>query len=576
MQIHRFHQLLLLMALVIVVPAIGQQEQNLDRNHNEQVTIIGSFDPTINQAFKINVKPAQKPLTFTAPEFAFQSLDSRVETDIAASQIKPLSIRADKRVKVYNNYLKAGFGSQLSPLLDFYHSSGKAGSYRFNAVVRSFSSFANIAGYSPSPYSNNKIAAGFEKYSKYHTLDLGLQYGLNTNRYYGFKPDDFPLVTIPDDEGLKQSFNLIRANIGFKSKYKNRNKLHHAVNLSGYYYFDRHRASETNASLDFDFHKGFDLTDVLDYQNLGLEGEATYFGNKDSVRSTTDVLITASPYFKAKYGILAFGVTLRFSYLNADESSFHFYPVIDLSVAAIPEALVLYAGLDGNIQKNSYLNLTTVNPYFTPYGIPDTNLRWQNNKIVAFGGLRGNIVKKLAYNLEVRWSKFEDMAFFVNSARYYGNFVGYGPANKFTILYDDGNRLTFKGELSYAVDSYLNVWFGGEYNSYSLDNLELAYHKPLSEINLGASYLFKRKLKVWTELFYYGKRYARTPTVFWTFSNQEVLGSFFDINLGADYAVSREFSVFLSVTNLLNNNYERFYSYPVQGVNVMAGVALKF
>ncbi len=463
-QMPYFRQTFTGLFVFLLVQTVFAQQQNLDRDHNEQVTIIGSFDPTINQAYKINVKPEQKPLSFTKPDFTFRSMESNVKTEIKASQVKPLTIRGDKRVKVYNNYLKAGFGSQLSPLLDFYHSSGKVGSYRFNTVVRSFSSFANIAGYSPSPYSNNKVAVDFEKYSKYHTLDLGLEYGLNTNRYYGFKPDDFPLVTIPDDEDLKQNFNLIRANIGVKSKYKNRNKLHHAVNLSGYYYFDRHGASETNASLDFDFHKGFDLTDVLDYQNLGLEGEATYFGNKDSVRSTTDFLMTASPYFKAKYGILAFGVTLRFSYLNADASSFHFYPVIDLSVAAIPEALVLYAGLDGNIQKNSYLDLTTENSYFTPYGIPDTNLRWQNSKIIAFGGLRGNIVKKLGYNVEVRWSKFEDMAFFVNSARYYGNLVGYGPANKFTILYDDGSRLTVKGELSYAVDSYLNVWAGGEYN----------------------------------------------------------------------------------------------------------------
>ncbi len=105
--------------------------------------------------------------------------------------------------------------------------------------------------------------------------------------------------------------------------------------------------------------------------------------------------------------------------------------------------------------------------------------------------------------------------------------------------------------------------------------MDLAYHKPLSEINFGASYLFKRKLKVWTELFYYGKRYARVIKVLTPYFDQE-LDSFFDINLGADYALSDKFSVFLSVTNLLNNNYERFYSYPVQGVNVTGGVALKF
>jgi len=340
--------------------------------------------------------------------------------------------------------------------------------------------------------------------------------------------------------------------------------------------------SETNASMDFDFHKGFDLTDVLDYQDIGIDGKLTYFGNKESVNSSTDVFINAAPYFKAKYGVFAFKVALSFSYLDTDESSFHFYPVLDLAVTAIPDALVIYAGLDGNIQKNSFLNLTTENPWFTAYGIPDTNLRWQNNKIIVFGGFRGNIAKKLAYNLEVRWQKFEDMAFFVNKVVLMAappsltNMIR--PLNKFTVLFDNGSLFTFKGELSYAANKQLKVWFSGRYNAYSLDSLSSPYHKPISEIKFGASYLFINKLNVWSELYYYGKRSARDATstaLGVTYADIE-LSSFIDINLGADYALSDKFSVFLSVTNLLNNNYDRFYNYPVQGINVMAGVALKF
>jgi outer membrane cobalamin receptor len=82
-----------------------------------------------------------------------------------------------------------------------------------------------------------------------------------------------------------------------------------------------------------------------------------------------------------------------------------------------------------------------------------------------------------------------------------------------------------------------------------------------------------KKLKVWTELFYTGKRYARIGSG--VIMDTELDG-FFDINLGADYAISEKFSVFLTATNLLNNNYEIYYSFPVQGINVMAGVVLKF
>jgi outer membrane receptor protein involved in Fe transport len=205
-------------------------------------------------------------------------------------------------------------------------------------------------------------------------------------------------------------------------------------------------------------------------------------------------------------------------------------------------------------------------------------MAWQNNKIIVFGGLRGNIAKKLGYNLEVRWSKFEDMAFFINKSEY-----GIQPDtlipiwlrtnNKFSIIHDNGSLFTVKGELSLAADAYLNVWFGGEYNTYSLDNLSQPYHKPLSSVKLGASYLFVKKLKVWTEMYYYGKRYAVLQSGLIV---DVELDGFLDLNLGADYAISDKFSVFLSATNLLNKHYERYYSYPVQGINVMAGVSLKF
>lgn len=569
--------LVLIVVVSLVQFSFGQQQQNMDRNHNEQVTIIGSFDPTINQAYKINVRPEQNPFTFQSPEFSFQSLNAQVETDIMASQVKPLSIKSDKRVKTYDNYLRAGFGSQLTPLLDFYHSSGKSGSHRFDATINHFSSFSNIVDYSPSPYANTKAAINFEKYAKYSVLDFGLEYGLRTNRYYGYKPDEYPTLTIPEDD-LKQSFNLIRANLGFGSKHTKSDKMHFTFDLSGYYYFDKHEAKETNANFIFDLHRGFEVTDVLDYQNIGLDGEISYFGNSDSVAKTTDIFLNAAPYFKAKYGVFAFKVALRFSYLMAEENSFHFYPVIDLSVTAIEDALVIYAGLDGNIQKNSYLNLTTVNPYFTPYGIADSSLGWQNNKLIVYAGVRGNITKKLGFDLGVGWNKFEDMTFFVNTSEYFVQpdtsipvFVG--TNNKFTILHDNGSVFKLKGELSYAVDARFKIWLAGQYYSYSLDSLKNPYHKPISEIKLGASYLVKNKLKVWTEIYSYGKRYAQIRSG--VIDDIEIDG-FIDINLGAEYYISDTFSVFLDASNLLNNNYDRFYSFPVQGINIMAGVALKF
>ncbi len=187
-------------------------------------------------------------------------------------------------------------------------------------------------------------------------------------------------------------FNLIQANIGLKSNYKKESRLHHTFNVSAYYYFDKYKSSETNAKFDFDLHKSFSVTKHLNFQHLGLDGVVEYFGNKDSIQSNTDIFFEGTPYFKAKYGIVNFIIGLKFGYVLNDNSIFAFNPVIKVDLNVVPEALSIYAGIDGGLEKNSFLALSSVNPWMAI----DTSLKWQNNRFDIFGGIRGNIGRNLA------------------------------------------------------------------------------------------------------------------------------------------------------------------------------------
>jgi len=63
-------------------------------------------------------------------------------------------------------------------------------------------------------------------------------------------------------------------------------------------------------------------------------------------------------------------------------------------------------------------------------------------------------------------------------------------------------------QLTYAASEKLDVNFSAQFNSYSLDSLESAYHKPSSKIKLGVSFKATSKIRVWSDVFYYGKRTA--------------------------------------------------------------------
>ncbi len=547
----------LFVALMVMANASFSQDE-----HNEQVTIVGTYDPSINQAYKINTKPTLPEFSFQTGQFEYKSLNIQQPTTITLKPIKPAAVRVDRRETVYNNYLKAGFGSRITPMIDFVHGSSKKGSHNLNIRLFHISSYMDIPDYSPGPYSQTLAAIGYDKTSGKTIISLGAGYEMNTNRYYGFNPEANYIVS---EDSLKQMFNLIKGNIGFKSNNKKADQFEYDINLSGYYYFDKYKTTETDVTLDYDLAKPFRVTRKLDYQRLGIEGTVSYSMNKDSVSDLTNILATFIPYFKARYGIIRFKAGLNFTYLNWDKGHFYFYPILDVNVTLIKESLTLYAGVDGESVKNSFLKMSTENPWVTSV-IPVT---WQNNQFDVYGGIRGNIARSFGFNLKAAWLKFKNMPFYVNRRD-----NGAAPFNKFTVEFDDGSVFTVSGELTYTLKDNLKLWLSGEYNNYSLDTLAQPWHKPLSKITFGGSYLIAKKVFVWTELFSYGKRYAVLTS---SVPPQEItLDGFFDINLGVTYFITKDLSVFLNGTNLLNRNYERYFNYPVQGLEIMGGVGFRF
>jgi len=557
----------LIMVLLIGTVTGTSWAQATDK-HNEQVTIVSSFDPSINQAYKVNSNPDELQFQMEKPEFSFQSLNVDLPTMITLNPIVPVVINADKRTKLTKNSLKAGVGSLLSPYIDFFHSSGKRNDYRFDAHFYHLSSFKDITDYSPSPQTNTYIDVNVRKFVGKHILDAGIDYSLKTVRYYGFKPSDF--VNQPNEDSLKQGYNLARINLGLSSNYKNHNKISHKINLDAYYYFDRFETSESNVNMDFDVHSNFDVSDALNYQELGISGKVSYFNNANVSESSSDLLLSATPYFKGNYGMFNFNVGLNFNLLSTDKSKFYFYPILDVNINLIPDMLTVFAGLDGNVQKQSFYKLSTLNPWVTS----TINTEWDNT-FIAYGGIRGNVANKVNYSIKVSWEKFNNMFFFVNSPD--DTTINYPisvPFNKFVVLHDNGSMFGVSAQITYAASDKVNVNFGAKYNSYTLDSLESAFHKPSSELKLGVSFLITEKIRIWSDLYYYGNRTALDMSVL---PHVQIdLDGFIDLNAGVDYKLTKQLSAFLSLTNLLNNQYQRYYNYPVNGIQVMGGIMYKF
>ena len=579
--------------LMVVFPAFGQNSaDSLKQKHVENVTVYGTSRPIIQKAYKINQKPQFPKMNVnTSVNFKDNFTGVEIPTTITLQPIKPKLISEEIKGTSWNNIVRAGLGSRISPYVEFFHSSGVESSYRFNVHLYHYSSYKNIKNYLPSPYSNTLIETDFEKYFDYHILGFKAAYKINRNRYYGHETSNDTVGFNSKDSQFKQRYQEGDFAITYASTYRNFDKLHHRIHAETYYLWDLRNVSELFAGLNFDVHKSFEVYNLFNHQQVGLEGKYSYYQDKPGVNTNraTDQYLKGVPYFDAKYGIFAFraGINIQWlksyniNWLGANHVKLHFYPLLNVKVNVIPQRFSLFAGVKGGMRKNSLKQLAEANPFLYSF---NNEYRWQNTKLEFYGGFKGNIAKKLDFDFHASYRTFQNMAFFdypdiySNNSSYSDGLNPISYLNAFNVRYASGNLTSFSAGLTFVNSSSMKVWLLGNYNQYNLDNNYKPVYKPLKEIRFGCSVKMSKKIRPWIEAYYMGSRWASyqlTSTTNYS-SYYYQLPAYYDINLGSDYQISTQLSAFLKFTNLLNQKYMQFNSYPVPGLEVMVGASYKF
>ena len=80
-------------------------------------------------------------------------------------------------------------------------------------------------------------------------------------------------------------------------------------------------------------------------------------------------------------------------------------------------------------------------------------------------------------------------------------------------------------------------------------------------------------------LFYVGERkdqQLNTDIVYITAPGPITLDGYFDLNANVRFKYSERFTTFLKANNIMNNGYQKWLNYPVEGFQVMLGGNYKF
>jgi len=117
-----------------------------------------------------------------------------------------------------------------------------------------------------------------------------------------------------------------------------------------------------------------------------------------------------------------------------------------------------------------------------------------------------------------------------------------------------------------------------EYFDYSSSDEVEAWNLPDFKASLNADYQINEQWYTGANLFYIGERFDQQRIIS---ANEPVLStitldSYFDVNAHLGYRFNDRLSVFAKGSNLLNNDYERWTNFRVQGLQLLAGATYKF
>lgn len=534
------------LALLVVASVPARAQDSLKANVFD---VEKNFKPVLSEAMKIPSNPNPEVPEIKTPVFEYQNIpDTRHEAVPTIYTIKPLAMGTSLLPKLKNNYGKLGYGNYNSPLVELYLNTTRNKNLQAGFFAKHLSS--NPSG--QNAFSNNVLYGYGKKFLPKGVVSADAMYYRNNVYLYGYPPD----YAKPLSSDIRQLFQTFELKGAYGNIVKDSNGTNVKLGASYYHFSDARSGSENDFKLYTDISKRLqgnplnvfaqlDITGVqnplTDYQRVYFDLNPRYTLNGNRV------------YIKLGFNSVVFS--------DSAGTSMHFYPVAEAGYALIPKGVTAYAGITGNMQRHTYRSIANENPFTR-----ELEFRNTMNTFEFYGGVKGSLGPQTSFLLQAGISRVQNLMFYgVDSNNY----------NAQRVIYDttSSSVTNVKAELTHEFDDKFRVAITFNYYRYGLE-LAHPYSRPTLETKWNAMYNISDKFILRADIFTMNKRYAKVFGI--AGDHDETLKGLVDLNLGIDYLYNKNVSVFLNLNNLTNNTYQRWYSYPVYGFNVMGGLTITF
>ncbi len=561
---------LFIIFFIFISSAIFGQAENKGEGEIEkiEIEIVKNREVTLPLAVRNFEKVPPRPAEPIKPEITYQFENLSFQISDYSPILRPLKLKAEPISKIYGNYVSAGFGNYSSPYAEAYltNKRDKNRSYGVKFYHRSFMN-GPIDG-SNSASGNTQLRL-FGKTMNNNVALGGFANFENTTAYfYGYKPG-----TAVDRSMIRQNYNVI--SVG--GELENVKPAAFRYNLkAGYSYLsDHYSASESETNLNFSSHYK-----IANEKWIIVNSDFFLIDRQDAlVPAKARQIFKIKPAYQfapADKLVLTAGVNVVMENDTiGKQNGLHVYPNVAATYQLSP-AVEGYAGLTGDVDKVSLHALSRENVWVNS----NINIFNTNRALEFLAGVKGKVSGKVSFGTGLSFASLKNLY-------YYQADTGKNRS-KFNLFYDNGStqRTNLFAELGYSNEVF-KFMLRGDYFAYSstiANQIATRYslggnnfgsgalQLPAYRVAINSSYNVYDKILLSVDFIVQGGIKALNLEG----KNLTTLNPALDLNFKANYLVSKQFSVFLNLNNILSSNYQLYLNYPVRGFQAMGGASWSF
>jgi len=479
---------------------------------SEVVNVVKPYSPTVADAVKVPENPVlddagnEKKETINYSIFSFP-----VASTFAPAKGRAEGVEKAEKERLFNNYATLGVGNYGTVNAELFVNQELGNDDYVGGMIRHLSSQGGINGVELDDkfYDTSLDAvygANYDDMSWY--LDLGYQN--QVYNWYGL-PEGFGGILTPEDRAAfisgidsKHSYNAF--GVGGKIDF-NEGVLKEA-SAKFNHFSDNYGSSENRfyvkPSLKLEIAEESVKTDIIvDY--VGGSFEKNYMDDVQPLKyGYTNLGFSPSFVMLKDDWTINIGASLFYSADNENsDNKFFVYPNINASCKVVGDFMIFYAGAEGNLEQNSYMDFVNTNPFLSP----TLNIMPTDKQYDIFAGLKGKLANNVSYNIKGSYKNERNKALFKsNDYNEDSSNENYEYGNSFQVVYDDMKTFSFSGDLKADFSDDVTFGIGGTLSSYTNHFQQEAWNLPTVQLNSTIEFNITPKWYAGAAVFYVGER----------------------------------------------------------------------